>query len=167
MKKSHVILLLVALVILVIIGIAIYWSHHSVLSGMWVGTHQILSSTDGPDSFNSKECKTFCNLKVSSGQVTGAITMFGLDSHAFRDTEELHGTIHAHIIEWTSSRSWDDANQKHHQYTATFHGTQSGNTISGHFEQTWSDQAKPVTYGGSVELKKQPNTALEPTATAP
>jgi len=93
--------------------------------------------------------------------------MFGLDAHAFDNTEELHGTIHGHIIEWTSSRSWDGGDKKHHQYTTTVQGTVSGSTISGRFEQTWNDETKPVTYGGSLELKKQPNTALEPTPTAP
>jgi len=167
MKKLLSITLVVVLAILVALVVVFFHSRHANLSGMWVGTHQTTSSTDGPESFNSREARTFCKLTVSNGQVTGAITEFGLDANAFRDTEQLHGTIKNHVIEWKSGRSWDDANQKHHQYETSFQGIQDGDTISGHFAQTWNEGGKTVTYSGPVELKKQPNTALEPTPTAP
>ena len=164
MKKSHIISLAVVLAVLGVLVIAFYCSRHSGLTGMWVGTHHLVSSTDGVGSFNSKSCQTFCSLTEKGGQVTGSITMFGLDSHAFCDTEELHGTIHARVIEWKSGRSWEGANKKPVQYTTIFQGTRDGDTISGHFEQTWDTDGKPVTYGGDVELKKQPNKSPEPTA---
>jgi hypothetical protein len=164
MKKSHIISLAVVLAVIVALVIAFSCSRHSGLTGMWVGTHHLVSSTDGVGSFNSKSCQTFCSITEKDGQVTGSITMFGLDSHAFRDTEELHGTIHSRVIEWKSGRSWEDANRKTRQYETLFHGTQNGDTISGHFEQTWNVDGKTVTYGGVVELKKQPNKSPEPTA---
>jgi hypothetical protein len=167
MKKSAIISLLVVLAILVALVGAFYFLGHSGLTGMWAGTHRILSSTDGVGSFNSEECKTFCKITVSNGQVTGAITMFGFDAHSFRDAEALHGTIHNHVIEWKSGRSWKRKDNKNRQYETIFKGTQDGETISGHFEQTWNSDGKTTTYGGTVELKKQPNNALEPTATAP
>ena len=163
MKKPLVITLLVVLAILVASVIAFYYSRHSSLSGMWAGTHQITSSTDGPGSFNSKECRTFCRIKVSNRQVTGAITMFGLDAHAFDYTEELHGTIQNHVIEWKSDRSLETAKPPR-QYETVFRGVRDGDTITGSFEQTWKHiDGKTVTYGGTVELKKQPNKSPEPT----
>jgi hypothetical protein len=151
MKKSFIIPLLVAL------AITSSCSRRSDLTGMWVGTHQIDSSTDGPSSFISRPSKTFCRIIESKGQFTGSITQFGTDEPAFINTEALHGTIHNNAIEWKSGRSWEDTNKKSHQYETSFQGTRNGDTISGHFEQTWNEDGKTVTYSGTVELKKQPN----------
>ena len=160
MKISFIIPLLAAL------SMAVSCSRHSGLTSMWTGMHHIDSSTDGPSSFNSRPCKTFCKIIESKGQFSGSITEFGTDEPAFINTEELHGTISNQVVEWKSSKSWKNA-QKAIQRDSVFHGTRNGDTISGRFEQTWNVDGKTVTYGGTVELKKQPNTALEPTATAP
>lgn len=122
---------------------------------MWTGTHQIDSSTDGPTSFNSKQCKTFCKLTEGKGQLTGSITEFGMDAVAFQDTEELHGTISNNVVEWTSSKSWEKAGKKV-QYESIFHGVRNGDTISGRFVQTWDEDGKTTTYEGTVELKRTP-----------
>ena len=122
---------------------------------MWVGTHQIASSTDGPTSFNSRPSKTFCNIIESKGQLTGSVTQFGTDAAAFIDTEELHGTITKKAIEWKSSGSFENAQTKR-RYQTVFRGVRDGDTITGNFEQTWNVDGKTVTYTGTVELKKQP-----------
>jgi len=152
MKKSFIVPLLVVL------AITSSCSHHSGLTGMWIGTHQIDSSTDGPKSFNSNQCKTFCQITESKGQLVGSITEFGMDASALVNTEELHGTISNQVVEWKSSKSWQSA-QRAFQRDTVFHGTRNGDTISGNFEQTWDGNGKTVTYGGTVELKKQTNTA--------
>lgn len=161
MKKSRIIPLLVAF------AMTSSCSRRSSSTGMWTGTHHIDSSTDGPSSFNSNPCKTFCKITESKGQLSGSITEFGTNERAFRNTEELHGTISNQVVEWKSSKSWKNA-QKAVQRDTVFHGTLNRDTISGHFEQTYNyEDGKTVTYGGTVELEKQPSTALEPTATAP
>lgn len=123
------------------------------LTGMWVGTHQIDSSTEGPQSFNSQKCGTFCKIIESNGQITGSITLFGLNAKAFRDTEGLRGTVNSNAIAWKSGRSWQDANKKPQEYQTSFHGTRNGDLISGQFEETCYDDGKTVTYSGTVELK--------------
>jgi hypothetical protein len=167
MKKPVTITLFVVLAVVVVLLIAFIFNRHSVLSGRWAGTHQITASTDGPQSFNSKKCGTFCELTESNGQITGSITMFGVDESAFRNTEELHGTLQGHAIAWTSGRAWEDGNKKPHQYTASFQGTRDGDTITGRFDQTWNEDGKTVTYSGTVELKKQSNATPEPARPAP
>ena len=160
MKKSYIIPLLVAL------AITSSCSRHSGLTGMWAGTHQLDSSTDGPSSFISSPSKTFCKLVESGGQLTGSITQFGTDAAAFLNTEKLQGTATKKAIEWKSGGLFENARTKRH-YETVFHGVRDGDTISGSFKQTWDIDGKTVIYTGTVELKKQPNTALEPTATAP
>ena len=147
MKKPFIIPVLVALTM------AVSCSRHSSLTGRWTGTHHIDSSTDGPSSFNSNPCKTFCKITENKGQLSGSITEFGTDEPAFIDTEELHGTISDQVVEWKSSKSGQNA-QKKFQRDTVFHGTRNGDTISGRFEQTWNEDGKIVTYGGVVELNK-------------
>jgi hypothetical protein len=158
MKKLLIIPLLVAL------AITSSCSRHSSLTGMWTGTHHIDSSTDGPSSFNSRPSKTFCKITENKGQLSGSITEFGTDEPVFINTEKLYGTISNQVVEWKSSKSWKNA-QMAFQRDTVFHGTLNGDTISGHFEQTYNyKDGKTVTYGGTVELKKQPNKSPEPTA---
>jgi hypothetical protein len=156
MNKSLIIPLLAALTM------AVSCSRHYSLTGMWTGTHHIDSSTDGPSSFNSNPCKTFCKITESKGQFSGSITEFGTDEPAFINTEELHGTISNQVVEWKSNKSWKNAKKAILRDTV-FHGTRNGDTISGRFEQTWNEDGKTVTYGGTVELKKQPKSP-EPSA---
>jgi len=157
MKKSFIIPLLVAL------AITSSCSRHSGLTGMWAGTHQLDSSTDGPGSFLSRPSKTFCKLIESGGQLTGSITQFGTDSAAFINTEKLQGTVTKKAIEWKSGGSFEDARTKRH-YETVFQGVRDGDTITGSFKQTWDVDGKTVIYTGTVELKKQPNKSPEPTA---
>jgi hypothetical protein len=159
-KKSLIIPLLVAL------AITSSCSRHSGLIGMWAGTHQLDSSTDGPGSFLSRPSKTFCKIVESNGQLTGSITQFGTDAAAFINTEKLHGTVTKQAIEWKSGGSFENAQTKR-RYETVFQGVRDGDTITGSFKQTWDMDGKTVIYTGTVELKKQPNTAPEPTATAP
>lgn len=123
---------------------------------MWEGTHRIVSSTGGIESFNPQKCKTFCQITEKDGQLTGSITMFGMNAlQKSQGTENLQGTIRKQIIEWNSGRSWEDEQKKKHQYKTTFRGVQDGNTIVGYFEQTWDESGKaPVTYRGILELNK-------------
>jgi hypothetical protein len=161
MKKLLIIPLLVAL------AITSSCSRHASLTGMWAGTHQLDSSTDGPGSFISRPSKTFCKIVESNGQLTGSITQFGTDAAAFINTEKLHGTETKQAIEWKSDKSFETARPPRKSETV-FRGVRDGDTIAGTFKQTWNyEDGKTVTYTGTAELKKQPNTALEPTATAP
>jgi hypothetical protein len=79
--------------------------------------------------------------------------MFGLDAKGFHDMEAIRGTIHGHTIAWKSGRSWQ-GNNKAQQCQTSFQGTLNGDSISGHFEQTWyHDGKKADTYNGIVELR--------------
>lgn len=141
--------------LLVVLALAVSCSRRSIVTGMWTGTHQIDSSTDGPTSFNSRTSITYCKLIESRGQLTGSITQFGTDSQGFINTEELHGTMSHQTVEWTSGKS-GQTGQKKYQYQSVFHGTLNGDTISGHFSQTWDEDGKKTTYEGPVTLTKQP-----------
>jgi hypothetical protein len=143
------------LALLVVLTLAVSCSRRSSMTGMWTGTHQIDSSTDGPTSFNSRPSKTYGKLTESRGQLTGSITQFGTDSQGFINTEALHGTISRQVVEWTSGKSWQTG-QKKYQYQSVFHGTLNGDTITGRFSQTWDADGKKTTYEGPVTLTKQP-----------
>ncbi len=123
----------------------------------WEGTHRIVSSTGGIESFNPKKCKTFSQITEKDGQLTGSITMFGMDAQDnSQGTEKLQGTIRKQIIEWQSGRPWQDNEKEKRQYETIFRGVRDGDTIVGYFEQTWNKNGKaPVTYRGVVELNKK------------
>jgi hypothetical protein len=150
MKKSSL------LALLVVLTLAVSCSRRSELTGMWTGTHQIDSSTDGPTSFNSRSSKTYCKLTESHGKLIGSITQFGTDSQGFINTEALHGTISRQSVEWTSGKS-GQTGQKKYQYQSVFHGTLNGDTITGRFSQTWDEDGKKTTYEGPLTLTKQPD----------
>lgn len=123
---------------------------------MWEGTHRLVSSTDGIDSFKPSKSKTLCQITEKAGQLTGLITRFGENVHDIsQGTEKLNGTIRKQIIEWKSCGSVEDAQKKKRQYETIFRGVRDGDTIVGYFEQTWNEKGKAsVTYRGILELNK-------------
>ena len=126
----------------------------------WEGTHRIVSSTAGIDSFKPTKSKTFCQIAEKDGQLAGLITRFGEDVHDIsQHTEKLEGTIRKQIIEWKSRGTLDRTQKTRRQCETLFRGVRDGDTIVGYFEQTWNEQGKdPVTYRGILDLnRKQKN----------
>jgi len=124
---------------------------------MWEGTHRIVSSTSGIESFNPQESKTFCQITENDGQLTGLISMFGRDVlEKSQATEKLQGTIRNQISEGNSGASGEIKQKKIQQsYKTTFRGVKDGDKIVGYFEQTWDENGKvTVTYRGILELNK-------------
>jgi hypothetical protein len=126
----------------------------------WEGTHRIVSSTSGIESFKPTKSKTFCQINEKNGQLSGLVTRFGEDVHDIsQHTENLEGTIRKQIIEWKSRGALDRTQKTRRQSETLFRGVRDGDTIVGYFEQTWNEQGKdPVTYRGILELnRKQKN----------
>ena len=124
---------------------------------MWEGTHRLVSSTAGIDSFNPTKSRTFCQLTENDGQLTGLITAFGENVHDIsQHPEKLKGTMRKQIIEWRSRGSLEDAQNRKRQCETIFRGVRDGDTIVGYFEQTWDEKGKaPVTYRGILELNRK------------
>ena len=134
----------------------------------WAGTHRIVSSTGGINSFVAAKCKTFCQLTEKDGQLTGLITRCGEDVHDISQcTESLKGTIRNQIIEWKSGGAVEDAQKKQHPYETIFRGVRDGDTIVGYFEQTWNEKGKAsVTYRGLIDLERKYQSELLPASLA-